>query len=36
MQHVLMVCKRSGLLAILLLASLVIIPLALACEGEEE
>lgn len=35
-QHVLMVCKRSGLLAILLLASLVIIPLALACEGEEE
>jgi branched-chain amino acid transport system substrate-binding protein len=31
-----MVCKRSGLLAILLLASLVIIPLALACEGEEE
>ncbi|GAF79653.1 unnamed protein product, partial [marine sediment metagenome] len=36
MQHVLMVCKRSGLLAILLLASLVIIPLTLACEGEEE
>jgi len=35
-QHVLMVCKRSGLLAILLLASLVTIPLALACEGEEE
>jgi len=36
MQHVPMVCKRSSLLAILLLASLVIIPLTLACEGEEE
>jgi branched-chain amino acid transport system substrate-binding protein len=35
-QHVLIVDKRSGLLAILLLASLVTIPLALACEGEEE
>ena len=36
MQHVLMACKRSSLPAILLLASLVIIPLTLACEGEEE
>jgi len=36
MQHVLIACKRSSLLAILLLASLVTIPLTLACEGEEE
>jgi branched-chain amino acid transport system substrate-binding protein len=36
MQHVLMACKRSSLLVILLLACLVTIPLTLACEGEEE
>ncbi|GAG43261.1 unnamed protein product, partial [marine sediment metagenome] len=36
MQHVLMACKRSRLLAIFFLASLVIIPLTLACEGEED
>jgi branched-chain amino acid transport system substrate-binding protein len=36
MEHVLAAGKRSRPLAILLLASLVIIPLALACEGEEE
>jgi branched-chain amino acid transport system substrate-binding protein len=36
MQHVLLACKRSSLLAILLLACLVTIPLTSACEGEEE
>ena len=36
MHHLLVVGKRSTLLAILLVASLVIIPLALACESEEE
>jgi ABC-type branched-subunit amino acid transport system substrate-binding protein len=36
MQHVSMVCKRSRLLAVFLLASLATIPLTLACEGEEE
>jgi branched-chain amino acid transport system substrate-binding protein len=36
MQHMLPPCKRSSLLAILLLACLVTIPLASACEGEEE
>lgn len=36
MQHVLIACKRSSLLAILLLACLATIPLTLACEEEEE
>jgi branched-chain amino acid transport system substrate-binding protein len=36
MQHIFMVCKRSRLLAIFLLATVVTIPLTLACEGEEE
>jgi branched-chain amino acid transport system substrate-binding protein len=36
MRHVLMTCKRTGFLTILLLACLVTIPLTLACQGEEE
>jgi branched-chain amino acid transport system substrate-binding protein len=36
MQHVPMTCKRSSLLTVLLLASLITILLTLACEGEEE
>ncbi len=36
MQHLLAARKRSSLLATLLLACLVTIPLTLACEGEEE
>jgi len=36
MQHVAIAYKRRGVLAILLLACLVTIPLTLACEGEEE
>ena len=36
MHHVPMVCKRSNLLAIFLLALLATIPLTLACESEED
>jgi len=36
MRHVLLACKRSSLLATLLLACLVTIPLTLACEDEDE
>jgi branched-chain amino acid transport system substrate-binding protein len=36
MRHVLLACKCSGLLATLLLACLVTIPLTLACGGEEK
>ena len=36
MQHLLLACNRKSLLAILLLACLVTIPLASACGGEEE